>query len=408
MTTLVSTIRTTVPTLGAGLPRINRRVLAIALLVAAVALVPGGWSLAGTALADAYLAVGVFVAGTLALLAWLERGLRIDLGEWLARRRRWQVPAAALLGAFPGCGGAIAAVTQYSRGHLSFGAVVATLTATMGDAMFLLLIAEPATALGLLVIGVVVGIVTGLLVDRIHGEDFLRPPADPARASGLRSEGSTVAPNGIGDRAWVMLAVPGSVAGLLAAVQLDVGDWLVAATGIDPAHWIGVAGGLLALAMWSVVGESRGDCMCSEGRCDIAPPTPLQRVVDTTNFVTSWVVFAFVGYELLVAVTGVDLGGAFAVWGPLVPAIAVLVGLIPGCGPQILVTSLYLSGGVPLSAQLGNAIANDGDALLPVLAVAPKAALFATLYSAVPALLVAYGWYAWVEVGATIATQGIH
>lgn len=58
---------------------------------------------------------------------------------------------------------------------------------------------------------------------------------------------------------------------------------------------------------------------------------------------------------------------------------AVLVGFIPGCGPQILITSLYLSGSVPRSAQLGNAIANDGDALFPALAVAPKAAMVATL-----------------------------
>ena len=40
------------------------------------------------------------------------------------------------------------------------------------------------------------------------------------------------------------------------------------------------------------------------------------------------------------------------------PALAVLVGFIPGCGPQLVVTSLYLSGSLPLSAQLGNAIAN--------------------------------------------------
>jgi hypothetical protein len=62
-----------------------------------------------------------------------------------------------------------------------------------------------------------------------------------------------------------------------------------------------------------------------------------------------------------------------------------------------MVTSLYLSGAVPLSAQMGNAIANDGDALFPALAVAPRAALVATIYSAIPAVIVAYGWYWLVE-----------
>ena len=74
------------------------------------------------------------------------------------------------------------------------------------------------------------------------------------------------------------------------------------------------------------------------------------------------------------------------------PLIAVLVGFIPGCGPQIIITSIYLMGVIPLSAQIGNAISNDGDALFPVLAIAPKVGLVATLYSAIPALIISYGF----------------
>ena len=77
------------------------------------------------------------------------------------------------------------------------------------------------------------------------------------------------------------------------------------------------------------------------------------------------------------------------------PMIAILIGFIPGCGPQIVVTSLYLSGVVPFSSLMANAIANDGDALFPALALAPKAAILATLYSALPALLIGYGFYAY-------------
>ena len=52
----------------------------------------------------------------------------------------------------------------------------------------------------------------------------------------------------------------------------------------------------------------------------------------------------------------------------------------------------YLAGLVPLSAQIGNTISNDGDALFPAIAIAPKVAIVATLYSAVPAIMIAYGW----------------
>ena len=98
-------------------------------------------------------------------------------------------------------------------------------------------------------------------------------------------------------------------------------------------------------------------------------------------------------FEVSIYATGYELATLFeglVIW---VPLIAVVIGLLPGCGPQILVTTLYLSGVVPLSAQIGNAISNDGDALFPALALAPKAAIIATIYSTIPALLLAYGWH---------------
>ena len=399
MTTLVRNLIGAAPPTGVALPGgFTRRALVVAALVAAVSVVHEGWAIALDAMSEAYLAVAVFVAGTLALVAYAERGLKIDLGVWLDDHRRWQVPIATLLGAFPGCGGAIIAVTQFSRGYLSFGAVVATLIATMGDAMFLLLAREPETALGVLAASVAAGTVTGLIVDRLHGSDFLRPAptvspaAASTRAADSKRETDTI------DRFWLVLIVPGTVIGVLAAFQVEADTFLPIA-GLEVSHWLGVLGAVLALVMWAGSGESRMTCNTDRATCRSERASTLQRVIDTTNFVTAWVVFAFVGYELLIATSGIDLARVFAVWAPLVPALAILVGFIPGCGPQIVVTSLYLSGSLPLSAQMGNAIANDGDALFPALAVAPKAAVVATLYSAVPAAVVAYGWYGWVELG---------
>ena len=70
-----------------------------------------------------------------------------------------------------------------------------------------------------------------------------------------------------------------------------------------------------------------------------------------------------------------------------------MVGFIPGCGPQVVVVTMYLNGLVPFSAEIGNAISNDGDALFPAIAMAPKAAVIATLYSAIPAFVIAYGYF---------------
>ena len=98
-------------------------------------------------------------------------------------------------------------------------------------------------------------------------------------------------------------------------------------------------------------------------------------------------------FEYTIYGTGLDLVNLFQSVAWLLPLLAVLIGLIPGCGPQILVTTMYINGLIPFSALLGNAISNDGDALFPAIALAPKAAILATLYSAVPALVVAYGYF---------------
>ena len=397
MTTLVRSIRhwDSVSILSAG--RAHRRVMPVLTLMAVVSVIPGGWTIATDALSEAYLAVAIFVAGTLALVFAAERAFKTDLGLWLDRHRRWQVPAAALLGAFPGCGGAIVAITQYTRGYLSFGAVVATLTTTMGDAMFLLLAREPGTAIGVLAASMAAGVVSGYLIDAVHGRGFMRPAAKAVAApSHPDSRQMASQPLTHADHLWIVLMIPGVILSLLAAFQVEVDEAVAHWGGIAPAHWLGVIGAVLAVAMW--IGQGREEEQCElEGPCSAQQQSLARSVIDTTNFVTSWVVFAFIGYELLLAVSGVDMGKALSIAGPLVPAAAILVGFIPGCGPQIMVTSLYLAGSIPLSAQLGNAIANDGDALFPAIAVAPKAAVAATLYSAIPAILVAYGWYGLME-----------
>ena len=63
-------------------------------------------------------------------------------------------------------------VTRYVSGSLSFGSVLATLTATMGDAAFLLIAKEPTTGLFIMGLGLFVGTITGYTVDGIHGKDI--------------------------------------------------------------------------------------------------------------------------------------------------------------------------------------------------------------------------------------------
>lgn len=348
------------------------------------------------AIKDAYLAVTVFVAATLAVFYMIEHGLGVDLGQKMRRAGAWQAPIASFLGALPGCGGAIIVVTQYTKGHISFGSVVAVLIATMGDAAFLLLAREPLTGAGVLATSFIVGTLSGWVIDAIHGKDFLRakealnpgiktaPPA--ARSNPSKETSVSLA---FLNHLWVWLIIPSAVIGLALAFLVDVDALFGPLSAYEPTLWIGAIGGTLCLFLWAFSKPDQGhvgqEVQDIEGKYQLN-----KRVIRDTNFVTSWVVFGFLIYELGVHFAGSGIEQWLVVWAPIVPLIAILIGFIPGCGPQIVVTTLYLNGIIPLAALYGNAIANDGDALFPALALAPKAAIFATLYSAVPALIIAY------------------
>lgn len=352
------------------------------------------------AMSDAYLAVTVFVAATLAVFYMLERGLGIDLGRKMASAKHWQAPIASFLGALPGCGGAIIVVTQYTKGMISFGSVVAVLISTMGDAAFLLLAREPLTGAAVLATGFVCGSVAGWIIDYIHGPNFMRPSKEDyenkmAEARAQLEAQSEKKPFSLDflNNVWLALLIPSIVIGLALAFLVDV-DALFGATLAkhEPTLWIGATGALLCLLLWAFSNPEQGHV--GQEVTDInGQSSMLKRVMKDTNFVTSWVVFGFLAYELGVHFTGSGIESWFQTWAPFVPLIAILVGFIPGCGPQIVVVTMYLNGLVPIAALYGNAIANDGDALFPAIALAPKAAILATLYSAVPALIIAYGIY---------------
>ncbi len=342
------------------------------------------------AMRDAFLQVSVFVAATLALVYWFEKTFSFDLGEVMADNIRWQPIIAALLGALPGCGGAIIVVTQFTRGYASFGAFIAVLVSTMGDAAFLLLAREPYTAALVISISIVAGSITGIIVDRIHGRDFLatKNKFDDQDEIGCRA-GERPDTGERFNKLWIALVAIGMVFGIMVAFQADPELLFGSHAHLEPVKWFAFIGASLSLFMWATARNQH-----SQIGADSVPGQPLlTRVVKDTNFVTSWVVVAFLGFEICVTVFGFDIASMFKSVAIIVPAIAILVGFIPGCGPQIVVTSLYLSGVVPFSAQISNAIANDGDALFPALALAPKAAVLATLYSAIPAVLIGYTFY---------------
>lgn len=329
---------------------------------------------------DAYLAVSVFVGFTLMVFIGLDSLTKFDIHSFLEKTKNFHVPIASFLGAIPGCGGAIIVVTQYIQGRISFGSLVAVLTATMGDAAFLILAMEPSTGLLIFVLGIFVGTISGYVVDSIHGRSFMMTNSD-IELEFEKLKKTFVSKFNI---FWLMLFVPGFLIGILLAFQIDVDSFFTLPSNTSIVILLGSAGAILSIFMWSLNPLSDFQCSTDKSRGF------LSRVIDTTNFVSTWVISGFLVFEIFMYFTNIDLKLFFDLWLPFIPLIAILFGFLPGCGPQIVVATFYLNGYIPLSAELGNAISNDGDALFPAIALAPKAAILATIYSAFPAIIVAY------------------
>ena len=353
-----------------GPMRTNRSLLALILLALAAA--PGllGETTRG-ALEDAYIGVSVFVAATLILFYGAEKLFGFDLGQVFRNARITQVPLAALLGATPGCGGAVVVVAAFSAGNVSMGAVVAALTATMGDAAFLLIAKRPDAAIILLPVSFGVGILSGYIVDIFDKNKY--------EASGNLLIIPLIGKIRKRDYIYLALALPGLVIGVLALAQIPLEGQI--SQYVTALALVGIA---ISMLIWAT-----SPLQAMSNSKDGA----VTRMAEETSFITAWVILAFLMFEYLINFTGLDLKAMFNTAGVLLPIIAILVGFIPGCGPQILVTTFYINGLIPFAALIGNSISNDGDALFPAIALNPRAAFLATAYSAIPAVIVAYAFY---------------
>ena len=327
---------------------------------------------------DAYVAVSSFVGVTLIIFVFLEKR-NFNLQRFIEKNKNYEIPTSAFLGVIPGCGGAIMVMSLYTRGVVSFGSVLAALIATMGDAAFLLIASKPQAALVILPVTFITGIIFGYLV-KPFTKNFIN------KISLKKDLNNNLPKNKIPKNFysfWLICLIPGIILGVLNAFQIEISFYIF---GIDLIHSFSFILAMYCILLW--VFNPLTDIQMAS-----IHENSLRRVADTTCFVTVWVIIAFVTYELIDLSTKGLIFDSLKYFGPFIPLMAIIIGFIPGCGPQIMITSMYVSGQIPMSAQIGNSISNDGDALFPAIAISAKAAIIATLYSAVPAIFIAYLWY---------------
>ena len=107
-----------------------------------------------------------------------------------------------------------------------------------------------------------------------------------------------------------------------------------------------------------------------------------------TAFVTFWVMIAYLAFEFGMLFSGISEQDMSNYGDGLIAVLAAsFIGLIPGCGPQIIAITAYTKDIISFPALAANAISQDGDALFPLLVRHKAASLWATIHTTIPAII---------------------
>lgn len=323
-------------------------------------------------LSESFIETAPWIAASLIIYQELENR-NIFSFKNLAHGSVHQISISSMLGATPGCGGIMVVVKQFSNNHLSLGGLAAAMTATLGDAAFVLIAKHPLVSIGLIGINVLAGILVGFLVQHCHSDSSYLGKKNQS----LKKEAGLKRPMPkIYLYIWSFIII-GCIFGSLMG---EVGLYLY----LDI---IGLVGILLVFFMY--VYRRFG----SSDSCDQVSYPDLQTIVSETNFLMKWIIAGTAITLLPSLILSVDFSYVTAMHQDWVPLLTCLTGVIPGCGPQVAVATLYSQHAIPIAAQIGNSISTSGDAFFPIFAIAPNAAILFTFYGFIFAVLASYGIY---------------
>lgn len=391
----------------------------------------------------AFLEVGTFVGVVLLLFGYINYKRSGDFVRKIENSKKWQPIIGALLGLSPGCGGAIFVMPLFVKKTVSFGTVVATLIATMGDSAFVIISTLPLHYLLVSAISFIVAVITGYIVDYYEiGEKLLlnmkKMPESEQMELHTKAdhmiqkiecnsiegyEGDTIKHLGHqeGDEIdlalhhkakgheeqgtiaykfthsayklyWGFISI-GLVLGIMLLCQINVNSLFIPNLGV----MIGIGGTGFSILMMIVGKKYVQDNTHEEEEFKLMSlKETLIHNAEETAFVITWVFVAYLIYEFSIFALG---GGSYQAGedtltyfmlsaGVLPVIIGAVIGLIPGCGPQIIFVTLFTKGLLPFAALLANAISQDGDALFPLLAMDKRSSLWATIITTIPAIII--------------------
>ncbi|MDP6418247.1 MAG: putative manganese transporter [Candidatus Krumholzibacteria bacterium] len=311
------------------------------------------------------LMISAFVLAMMMLVEYLN----VRSGGWLRERLQksgWQqYLLAAFLGATPGCLGAYTAVALFAHRSMSLGALIAAMIATSGDEAFVLFARIPREALLLTGFLFVLGIVTGVLSDRLLG-GVARRWLSPCTELEIHEHEDSCDCHPWADflsnlrrpsfpRALLLLGTALVVLGLLTGFlgHGHEGHW----------SWERISFLVIALPMFWIL-------LCVP---DHFLEEHLWKHVIRGHFpaLFLWTLGTLLALEFFFAEPNLALWASARPG--LLAGLAALLGLVPESGPHLIFVNGYAEGLFPFSALLVSSIVQDGHGMLPLLAESRRA-----------------------------------
>lgn len=298
----------------------------------------------------------------------------VSKGIWtknLSNSRFKQIILATLLGMVPGCIGGFAVVSMFTHNLINFGALTAAMIASTGDESFVMFSMFPQKALFLNVIIFFVSIGAGLLVNllfknvhvpypgkthmKIHSQE-----AEDHRHSWVKAWNNLR--NLSFQRAILLMGLLLFMFGIITG-QFEHGSREIM-NSHEHTEWgfenfLFITLGLVGLYILILVDEHFLE-------------EHLWQHIIRKHFVRIflWTFGALLGISLLLHY--VDITPWLANNRLTVLGLALLVGIIPQSGPNLIFVSLFYNGTLPFSILFANSIVQDGHSSLPLLAESKK------------------------------------
>ena len=293
----------------------------------------------------------------------------------------------------------LAAVSLYSHGIISMGALVAAMIASSGDESFVMLAMIPRQALLLFAVLFVLAVLCGLLTDLIFKKHPVRVSCEPGfelhdankgefprifRLSSYRTMRSA---------GWERLVLIAAI--LIFAIAVFTGILEHEHAGTDTVHsdalpfnflserWMNVLFAVLSLFVAMQVAASSEHFVREHLWHHVICKHALKTFLWTAGALA----------VITVGMHYVDVGDWMRGNTYYLLILAALIGMIPESGPHMVFITLFAGGYVPFSVLLTSSMSQDGHTSLPLLASSTRSFLVAKVINAVFAVIVGSAFY---------------